>query len=508
MLPLYLLQLATLSSAASIGGSIRWDRCTVENFPALATLPGLGDVVDQFGNASHLDCGELQVPLDWNRPRGEKITIGMARYRATKPGKRLGSYIYNPGGPGGPGSLTVLGQAIGQSALFNRTSDYYDVIGLDPRGIGLSTRVKCDPDAYNKYVSIFPKTEDEFEALVAKNTALGESCRDKTGELFYHLDTTQAAKDLEAVRIGLREKKLNWLGFSYGTQLGGAYAELFPEHVGRMVLDGNLDHSQTTEADVLRTEASTYEDVLNQFFLWCNTIATSDECPLKGQDLPQLYDELVAAADESPIDVPACTDGNTTVCRSPVTGEDIRITTQDYLIYEATFPTLAQALNDTLGGDAIAFASTRLAAADDSPYFPDIAIGCLDWRHESTSLTDLLYKYQLGRYVAPHLQGASQSYRYQASCIGWPAPLANPPHKLNSSAMAKAPPMLMVNAIHDPSTSYVWAHALLEQIPSAVLLTRNGNGHTSYSLGGEAADAIDAFLINGTLPAPNTVVDS
>ncbi|KAI9376078.1 Alpha/Beta hydrolase protein [Aspergillus egyptiacus] len=508
MLSLRLLSVASIACASSI----TWNNCTVDNFPNLANL-GVDSYLDQLGSAPHLDCGELQVPLDWSRPHGENITLGMARYRATLPGKRLGNIIFNPGGPGGPGSVSALSQAMGIPYYTNGTMDYYDVIGLDPRGIGLSTRVKCDPELYNKRVSLFPTTEEEFHALVEKNWALGESCRNLTGELFYHVDTTSAAKDLEAVRIALGEEKLNWIGLSYGTQLGGAYAELYPERVGRMVLDGMLDHSQS-ETGVIQTEVSTYEDVLNQFFNWCNTTATDDECPFKGQNFPQIFDDLVTAADESPIDAPGCT-GDQSACRPTVTGQDILLSTQPLLVYEesqakrpnANWPNLARYLNDSIAGDATGLSSS-LATSETDLSYPDIAIGCLDWRHDSSSLSDILYKLQLASYLAPHTKGATQSYRYQVSCIGWPAPLINPPHRLNQTSMAKAPPILMVNSYHDPETSYVWANTMREQIPSGVLLTRDGNGHTSYSLGGETNVLIDAFLVNGTLPRRNTVVDS
>ncbi|KAL3453188.1 Alpha/Beta hydrolase protein [Aspergillus insuetus] len=506
MLPLLLLPLVPLANAApSNSNFIAWKNCTADNFPALATLPGVDAYIDQLGTAPHLDCGEVKVPLDWNRPNGKKITLGMARYRAAPSSQRLGSLIYNPGGPGGPGSLSALGQAAGVSASYtNGTIGYYDVIGFDPRGIGLSTRIKCDPELFNNYASVFPTTEEEFDALVARNKALGESCRDLTGDLFYHVDTTQAARDLEVVRIALGEEKLNWVGLSYGSQLGAAYAELYPTHVGRMVLDGNLDHAQSSETDVLHTEVATYEDVLNQFFKWCDATATEEECPLKGQNLPQLFDDLIDAANTSPIDAAGCTE---TTCRTPVTGEDILFSAQGYLVYEATWPVLAGFLNDTIAGDATGLASSRIATAEDSPYYPDIAIGCLDWSHASTTLSEITYKRQLARYLAPHTRGVSQSYRYQVSCIGWPAPVSNPPHKLNASTMAKAPPILLVNAMHDPSTSYVWANAMLEQIPSGVLLARSGNGHTSYGLGGEVARRIDEFLVHGVLPEPSTVID-
>ncbi|KAL4919679.1 TAP-like protein-domain-containing protein [Aspergillus aurantiobrunneus] len=438
----------------------------------------------------------------------------MARNKATRPGKRLGSLIYNPGGPGGPASTGAMAQALGQQTYTNATVEHYDVIGLDPRGVGLSTAVKCDPDLYNKRVSLFPTTEEEFNALVEKNRALGESCRDKTGDLFFHVDTTNAAKDIEAVRLALGEDKLNWIGLSYGTQLGGAYAELYPEHLGRMVLDGILDHAQS-ETSTLQTEVSTHEDVLNQFFAWCETTATVEQCPLKGQNPPQAFDDLIAAAEESPIPAPGC-DGS---CRQFVTGEDFRFNLQPGLVFEKKpvgssrpdWSDLAYMLNESLSGDATSFSSgisIPFATSELDPSYPDIVIGCLDWSHASTTLSDLVYKSQLSAYLAPHTRGATQSYRYQVACIGWPAPLANPPHRLNATAMAKAPPILMVNAFHDPETSYVWANSLLEQIPSGVLLTRDGNGHTSYSLGGEASALIDDFLVNGTLPRKNTVVDS
>ncbi|OJJ04810.1 hypothetical protein ASPVEDRAFT_64123 [Aspergillus versicolor CBS 583.65] len=500
MVPLFLLSLVSFSSAAA--PSIQWKNCTLENFPALSNIGLPAEYAPLLGPAPGLDCAELQVPLDWSRPHGDTITLGMSRYRAPGSGKHKGSIIYNPGGPGGVASISSMAQAIGIPFYTNGTTQNYDVIGLDLRGIGLSTPVKCDPTLYNKRASLFPSTEAEFKALVDSNRAFGESCRNKTGALFYNLDTASVARDLEAVRIALREDKLNLIGLSYGTQIGAQYAELYPEHVGRLVLDGNVDHSQT-ETTALQTESSTYEDVLNHFFCL-------------GQNLPEIFDDLVALADASPIPAPGCR-GNQSTCRPFVTGEDIRLNVQGngYLNFvepvsgrgTSGWANLAQVLNETIAGNATGLSST-IATSETDPSYPSLAVGCLDWSHSSTTLSQLKYKSQLGHYLAPHTKGATQSYLYEAGCIGWPAPVKNPPHTLNQTAMAKAPPILMVNAFHDPETSYVWAHGLLAQIPSAVLLTRDGSGHTSYSLGGAASKAIDAFLANGTLPAPNTIVDS
>ena len=128
----------------------------------------------------------------------------------------------------------------------------------------------------------------------------------------------------------------------------------------------------------------------------------------------------------------------------------------------------------------------------------------MDWVHSSSSSADLTYRYEVARALAPHTQGQTQSYTYQAACIGWPAPVANPQHPL-ASDIQEAPPILLANAVHDPETSLYWALGLEEQIPSAVLVIREGDGHGSYHLGGETAFAIERYLITGEIPAPSTV---
>lgn len=366
------------------------------------------------------------------------------------------------------------------------------MIGLDPRGIGLSTPVKCDPNIYNKTVSPFPTNEIEYEELVNANKDFSESCQNKTGRLFFYLDTTRAAHDLGSVRVALGEEYLNWIGLSYGTMLGAAYAELYPDCVGIMVLDGNVDHS-LSETSALHAEVSTYEDVLNQSFDWCNGTATAEECPLKGQDLPEIFDDLVVQADISPIIAPGCV-GHSSTCQQFVTGEDIRANIQGngYLSFVNAVPgvsssgwsALAQVLKETITGNAKGL-SSALAISETDSAFPGIAIGCSDWYHDATTLSDVMYKQQLANYLAPHTKGSSQTYRYQTACVGWQAPVQNPNHALNQTTMVKAPPILMVNAHHDPEASYVWAEGLFNQIPSGVLVSRDGSGHTSYILGGQ-----------------------
>lgn len=279
-----------------------------------------------------------------------------------------------------------------------------------------------------------------------------------------------------------------------------------------MVLDGCVDRYQS-ETSLLYAESIAYEDTLNQFFSWCNTTATAEECPYQNQDFPRLFNKLIAEAVKHPVPAPGCS-GNSSSCLPQVSGIDILYNVQPGLAFVNPAPGiptswvgLARALNDAVNGNATLL-STRVATTDADSLFPSLAVGCLDWVHDASTLWDLKYKQQMAINVALLTKGASLSYLYQTACIGWPADVANPQRPLDRAAMAKVPPILMVNAYHDPATSYLWAEGLRAQVPSAVLLTRNGSGHTSYLLGGATTTAIDTYLINGTLPAPNTVLDS
>lgn len=457
---------------------------------------------------SGLECASLQVPLDYADPGGEQITIGLNRLPARDPAKRIGSLIFNPGGPGGPGSIIVALQASGTPVFTDAALDHFDLIGMDPRGTGTSTPVRCDPDVWNTYVSRFPRDEAGFAQLRAHAEAVGESCLQLTGPLLGRLDTVSAARDMEQVRLALGGEPLNYLGLSYGTQLGATYAQLFPDNIRVMALDGALDHAQRGLA-MLDNEARAHEKELERFAAWCDATAS---CALHGQDVLAIYDELVAAADATPIPAPRCVELG--YCRAEATGEDIRFMVQALLLFKDPTPAfglpgwegLAKALADAQAGDASAFAS-YLALSDDSGLFAGLAIMCVDWTTDIATYDDIAAYEEFARVIAPYSQGATQTWTALTGCMGWPVPVANPPGPWNVSG---TPPLLIVNATYDPSTAYVWAQLMREQIAGSVLLTRIGDGHTSYLLSGESEtrDAIDHYLITGETPPPNTVYES
>ncbi|KAL8726390.1 MAG: hypothetical protein Q9166_006741 [cf. Caloplaca sp. 2 TL-2023] len=502
----------TFLSLMSLGLSVSVEAlpCLQRSTVSLSSLPSI-----RWSNCSasgldqpRIQCGFISVPLDYGHCDNGTVELGMARLSAPQ-SARLGTLFYNPGGPGGIASDFVLDAAKGSSVFSQSLLKRYDIVGLDPRGVGLSQPVKCDPGIFNERVSSFPDTEEKFQDLIAHNEALGKSCVDLTGPLINHLDTVNVVRDMELVRRALNDKaQLNFLGQSYGSQIGLTYAELFPENINRMVLDGILDHTQD-ETTTLNDEATAYEMTLNQFFAWCNTAAN---CTLQGRDATSVYDSVVHTAEQHPIPAPGCSSISDSACRSDVTGEEIRTNVQNLLLFQnatavsSGWDKLSAAIEQAAGGNATLL-SSPLATSETAEEYPGLAIGCQDWLHESADLADLRYKINMGSATAPRTRGSTQTYYYQTNCLGWPAPNTNPQRRLSGNVSA-APPILLVNSLYDPSTSIVWATKIQRQVPKSILLTRSGSGHTSYELRGEAAAAMDAFLIDGVLPRPASIVGS
>jgi pimeloyl-ACP methyl ester carboxylesterase len=447
----------------------------------------------QCPDAPGIDCGTLRVPLDWARPGGEKISLTLARHRATDAAHRVGVLFINPGGPGGEAAeVAAAATQVFSAELVAR----FDIVGVDPRGIAGSTPVSCRIPNPQPGYTLFPRTEAQFEQMVRQNRELGRGCLEQTGRLLGHVDTVSVARDHEAVRIGLGEQTFNWLGLSYGSQIGANYAELFPHRVRAMVFDGALDHSASS-VGLLADEIATVEDAFNRFATWCRTAST---CAMAGRDVARAYDQLVARADASPIPVPGAD--------HPVTGEDIRLATPSYLEFKqptafAPVPgwvRLGAAIRDARAGDASAFAVPPFQSPTE-PTFGALAVACQDYALEVRTFADMQRRIQLGRYLAPHLQGGSQSWQINR-CIGWPVPPSNPSRALSVHGV---PPVLIVNATHDANTSYKWAHVLAGQIRGSVVFTRLGDGHTSYLVSPCARAVVDRYLVDRAIPDPAQV---
>lgn len=443
--------------------------------------------------APAVQCSTLRVPLDWSRPGGAKVSLALTRLPATNPKRRIGSVLFNCGGPGCPGAQLVKSRP----DLFTpRLRERFDIVGFDPRATGESTPVKCALPSFNPSIPRFPDTKADYRRLVDFNRALARSCRRMTGSYLMNIGAPVVVRDIEAIRAALRDGKLNWIGLSYGTLLGAEYAERYPKRIRTLVLDGALDRA-LSEPGMLGAEARASEDEFERWAAWC---AASPECPLEGQDVTRIWDELIATANRSPIwaiDV-----------KRGVTGEEIQNTTDEkFLLFKrptafgpVSWLSIGPAIVKALNGDASDFA-TEVAGPPVDPAYGSRAIECLDFPVQARNFAEFTDRTTFARIVAPHMGGATQTGRTISTCIGWPKPRANPRHFLRVEG---APPSLIVNATHDPSTSYVWALSMQAQIPGSVLLTRDGDGHTSYPSSPCAQRAIDRYLIERALPRPGT----
>jgi pimeloyl-ACP methyl ester carboxylesterase len=393
-----------------------------------------------------LECTQLSVPLDWENPHGATISLHINKLPASNPKKCIGSLFVNPGGPGDSAMTIVEQMAEGTLFISPAVTERFDLIGQDPRGAGASSPVQCDPSLWNRRVSLFPNNESAYVDMLAYWKEVGESCLNKTGALLNHVDTISAVKDMEAVRVALGDGPLNYMGFSYGTQLGAQYAAIYPKNIRAMILDAVADHSDR-ETTFAVSELTSYEVVLNHFFKWCSQNASS---PLHGKDVGRLFDDLVKQADQTPIPAPGCK--ATGKCRPDVTGEELRFNIQNPIIFTKAYPIIATWLAQALKGNATAL-STKWYTEPTDMVFSQTAIACQDWFSSST-WPQYLNRQILLRSVAPHLKGATWTYAVEAMCQHWPAPRANPPRMYN--IQNPSAPILIVNSLYDPRPVMRW----------------------------------------------------
>ncbi|KAK0709397.1 Alpha/Beta hydrolase protein [Lasiosphaeria miniovina] len=460
-------------------------------------------------NGLDVECGFLSVPIDHDHPHQGSFNLAVFRLKTNRTDS-AGSLFYNTGGPGGSASAWFRAMKNGGQLWSENLLANYDIIGVDPRGMGYSNPVVCDPELFNTKPQLLDAGDGGgFAQALAFNKAFGKSCLDRTGALVEFMDSVSTIKDFELVRQALGSNKFHYYGMSYGTVLGQTYAETYPDKVGRMILDGAVDR-RSVGIDTVMTEAVTYQASMQNFFDWCET---DPSCSLHAQGVRSIFSNLTAKGSVLPASCPTAAP-----CRPQVTGEDIILTFQQALVTRDPLPALGLPgwvlLSEVLAQAALGnatFLSTPLARANrsaDTARYSYYAVACQDYGTTLKTAADVRRVLNVGASLTPWNKGLCEFLDIAITCIGWPTKLTNPPRALNPVRMAKVPPMLIVNAFFDPETSAMWASGLREQIPNAVNLWRNGTGHTSYFLHGDTSKAIEDFLIDGTMPADNTVLQS
>ena len=439
------------------------------------------------------------MPLDYAHPDKGTISIALNRKPATDKANRIGSVLTNPGGPGASGIQFLQGEAASMTNLNRR----FDLIGFDPRGIGQSAPVRCltgpEEDTFNALDSVLDDQQEKQAYIDAdKNFAAG--CMQRSAQVLPFVDTVSAAKDMDLIRAAVGDDKLTYLGFSYGTFLGQTYAHLFPTRVRALALDGVLDNSVSSN-DLLLAQLVGFEHNLQAFLADCNSRkSSSTPCAYaaSGDPATKLTD-LMTRLDTSPMPV-----GSRALTRSlGVIGVLLG------LYSESFWPTLDQALAATDKGSGallLRLADFYLARNADGTYDNEtdanFAVNCLD----RPVTADVAAYDQLGPQYAKASPLFGPAFQYSnLGCAYWPVP---PTGHVGPMSADGAPPILLVGGTGDPATPYAWAQAVNKQLAGSVLLTRNGNGHTSYDASTCAHAAIDAYLINLTLPAVGAVCSS
>ncbi|MFH8381530.1 alpha/beta hydrolase [Kitasatospora sp. NPDC018058] len=475
---------------------------TGANDPALKTFYGQqlawapcqdkGDQADDDqADTSALQCATLKVPLDYTAPGTGTLDVAVVRNPATKADQRIGSLVLNPGGPGGSGVGMVKG---GPKRFDGPLHDRFDIVGFDPRGVAGTSPLKCLDD----------KTRDDWldtdEPGPDHGKQLADACQAKYAQVLPFVSTRNTARDMDVLRAALGDQKLSYLGMSYGTYLGSLYAEEFPDRAGRLVLDGATSPSTPLIQHNIEQQAG-FERSLKAFAADC---AAKNPCPL-GRDPDQAVQKLADFLDGLKDKPLKTTKGRTLTSTTAWTGVISRLYGGEKA-WSGLRNALGWAMVRGQADDLLALADGYNGRDKDGRYEPSAdaytAIHCADGATDVPSgdqlkaaLTDLAAKAPL---VSKHDPTAAL---FDPDCRIWPFRSTEKPHAIKSAAAA---PIVVVGSTGDPATPYAWSEKLTGELGNAVLLTREGEGHVAYDRSACIREAVNAYLLDGTVPAAGT----
>jgi len=465
--------------------------------PTAGTAPELErfytQTVDWTECGPDIECGLVQVPMDYDVTDGVTITIAVNRLKTA--GSGAPDLFLNPGGPGGSG--TGMLEWI-KFSVSDRLSSEYNLVGFDPRGVNDSDAVDCITDAEMdawRAQDVDTSTDAGLAAYAAEMEVYGKRCAENTGELLGHLDTDNAARDLDVLRAVVgRTDTLDYLGYSYGTFLGAVYADLFTERVGRFTLDGAIDPALSISGLGLG-QAAGFENALRTYMADCQSSA---DCPFAGSvddglaQVRQLLDVVRAT--------PLPTDDPNRPLTYPLALSGIILPMYESSIWPQLSLALDSAINDNDGTELLYWADLGAGRQEDGTYDDNsneafMAINCLDYPVEGT-LADWRADAAKMTQVSPTLRDAL-AYT-EITCDAWPYDSVRTRGPI---AAAGSAPILVVGTTGDPATPYQWAVSMADELEQGHLLTWEGNGHTAYGRSNQCVtDAVDEYMITGALP--------
>jgi pimeloyl-ACP methyl ester carboxylesterase len=493
---------AVLAGCGRGGGSAHGDltaqKLDWKNCPAPSASEGGGGSPSPLPRGGTWQCATMQAPLDWSKPRGDTIGIALIRARASGPGKRIGSLIFNFGGPGGSGVSTL--PSFGQDYAKLRTR--YDLVSFDPRGVGRSAGVECFSD--NQLDQYFqqdatPDNAAERTAFLHNTEQFNSACEKNSPRILPHVRTTDAARDMDLMRQVLGDPRLYYFGISYGTELGGVYAHLFPQHVGRAVLDAVVDPTQSPEQASLG-QARGFQLALDNFAHDC--VSKTTKCPVGGsaQDVENRINTLLKNLDSKPLPgvfprqltQSAATNG---IAQALYSKDLWGPLTEGLQQAYAGDGRILMLLSDSMNGRSENGEYSNIAAAN-------VAINCSDEKQRY----DTAYVEQ----KLPEFRAASPVFGDflawgMLTCSDWAVPGAADHPDVSAPGSA---PILVVGNTGDPATPYAGAKKMADALGKgvAVELTYKGQGHGAYESKNKCVqDAVNGYLLDGSVPAAGTV---
>jgi len=437
---------------------------------SIATDAALNALADHPGDLERylrLANAELRHTrgVDWSNPHGATFELAVARRPARKPAERVGTLVFGPGGPGDSGVERIRrGNRFSAEIL-----DRFDTVSFDPRGVARSGGAACPSDPGLPAPPGLLASQSDFDATIAYNRAMWASCR-ATSPVFDHADTLSAVRDLDALRNALGLQKLTFHGSSYGTLLGELYAERYPGRVRAIVLESVFDHSLDVR-DFVRTQALALQDAFDEFVAWC---ATSIDCALHGSDVRAVWNDVLDRADQGEY--------------APNTAFELAIL-PIALLAAPDRVSLSNAIAALRDGKAPRITLPPLVSS----------VFCADWPADVRDYKAYASLVRDAAAVAPDVRYGGGLLAVRA-CLGWPSPVANPPHQLH---VRTTTPLLLLNSVHDVRTGYVWATNVAAQLGRpGRLVTYEGSGHGAYGNTPCTTAMIDRYLIDLIVPPP------
>ncbi|HEY7487829.1 MAG TPA: alpha/beta hydrolase [Streptosporangiaceae bacterium] len=488
-----------IGTSACMGSTKAKDTTTT---PPPGAPPGLGTYYQQQPAwrdcQGSFQCATVKVPVDYSKPGSGDLKIAMIRLPAKNKSNRIGSLLTNPGGPGGSGIEFLRGSATEFSqSLRNR----FDLVGFDPRGVGASEPIQCLSDRQlDKYFATdsSPDDQSEINDLVAEGKQFAGGCKAESERLLPYVGTLNAARDIDVLRAALGDRQLSYLGISYGTYLGAAYADQFPKNVRAMVLDGAVDPKLSIEETNLQ-QAKGFETALKAFATDC---VKQPDCPL-GSDVNGALDkvsELLAQTDKTPLNN-SLGDGRQVTEALAAAG----IASALYL--KELWPTLRLALSQAIqsrdGTLLLRLSDALVERKEDGTYSSlmeaNMAVNCVDKPYPELA--------QFEKDAATAKKDAPRFGPFivwgSLPCAYWSTKVTQEPRALTA---AGAKPIVVVGTTRDPATPYSWAQGLSSELESGVLLSLDGDGHSAYLQHNNCITrAVDNYLIDESVPKDGTL---